>query len=46
MDEITPNASGHRNTVKQPVGCSTVIVNQPDCVRINQYTSMTFRNVL
>lgn len=36
MDEITPNATNHRNTVRQPVGCSTVLVNQPDCVRLNQ----------
>lgn len=43
MDEITPNATNHRNTVRQPVGCSTVLVNQPDCVRINQSNDNIFQ---
>lgn len=36
MDDITPNVAKRRSAVNQPVGCSTLLVNQPDCVRINQ----------
>lgn len=32
MDDITPVAVKNQNAVDQPVGCSTLCVNQPDCV--------------
>lgn len=31
MDEITPVAVKNRNAINQPVGCSTLCVNEPDC---------------
>lgn len=38
MDDITPNATNNQNAVNQPVGCSTICVNQPDCVRLKFYS--------
>lgn len=43
MDEITPNATNTRNTSQQSVGCSTVLINQPDCVRISQSNHDTLK---
>lgn len=31
MDDIVPSAAAQKNTIDQPVGCSTICVNQPDC---------------
>lgn len=35
MDDITPNAVQRRNAVDQPIGCSSICVNQLDCVSLN-----------
>lgn len=32
MDDITSNATNRSNGVNQPIGCSTICVNQPDNV--------------
>lgn len=32
MDEILPVAVEGKNSINQPIGCSTVCVNEPDCV--------------
>lgn len=34
MDDITPNATNQRNGVDQPIGCSTICVNNQDCVGV------------
>lgn len=31
MDEILPRSLQQRNSVDQPIGCTTICVNQPDC---------------
>ncbi|KAJ6638955.1 hypothetical protein Bhyg_11693, partial [Pseudolycoriella hygida] len=31
MDDMMPQAAAAKNTISQPVGCSTICVNQPDC---------------
>lgn len=32
MDEITSKVAIQQNVVNQPIGCSTICVNEPDCV--------------
>jgi hypothetical protein len=35
MDEILPNTVDNNNSIDAPIGCSTIIVNQPGNVRMN-----------
>lgn len=32
MDDIMPIAAEQKNSINEPVGCSTICVNQPNCV--------------
>lgn len=36
MDNITPNATNQQNGLNPPIGCSSICVNQPDCVSLSQ----------
>lgn len=40
MDDITPNATNQQNGINQPIGCSTICVNNKDCV--SEYSSGLF----
>lgn len=37
MDDITPNVVNRKNTINQPIGCSTICVNESDCVSFNEF---------
>lgn len=38
MDEILPNTVDNNNSIDAPIGCSTIVVNQPGNVRIYDVT--------
>lgn len=42
MDNITPNATNRQNGINQPIGCSTICVNEPDHVSSLKFSIIFF----